>query len=171
MTACMSKAKKWLVATGAVIFGIVLSVSGIKDYRTSKQLQSEGKQTVGVVTDASVHRGRKGRRSYNLTVLFKTEAQAVFEQDKRVSRSVFDDASKAGSVQVTYLASDPNVCAFGPSVKASVAPIIFGVLAVGFGGFLFSKSLAAAVSPTSQAAVEKELLADASKYDDKQNAA
>jgi hypothetical protein len=171
MKACMSKAKKLLVVAGAVILGLSLVVFGLKDYRTSKKLQAEGKQTVGVVTDASVHRGRKGRKSYYLTVLFKTEAQAAFEQRKSVSHSDFEDASKAGSVQVTYLESDPNVCAFG-KVKASVSPIIFGVLALGFGGFLvFSKSQSEPTGPTSEADAEKQLLADNSKYDDQQKAA
>ena len=171
MKACMSKAKKLLVVAGAVILGLSLVVFGIKDYRTSKKLQAEGKQTVGVVTDASVHRGRKGRKSYSLTVLFKNEAQAAFEQRKSVSRSDYEDGTKAGSIQVTYLASDPTVCAFG-TVKASVSPIIFGVLALGFGGFLaFSKTEGAGTAPASQADVEKQLLADNSKYDDQKKAA
>lgn len=172
MKACMSKAKKLLVVAGAVILGLSLVVFGIKDYRTSKKLQAEGKQTVGVVTDASVHRGRKGRKSYYLTVLFKTEAQAACEQRKSVSRSDFEDASKAGSIQVTYLASDPSVCAFGPKVKASVSPIVFGVLALGFAGFLvFGKTKEADTAPTSEADVEKQLLTDNSKYDDQKKAA
>jgi hypothetical protein len=172
MKACMSKAKKLLVVAGAVILGLSLVVFGIKDYRTSKKLQAEGKQTVGVVTDASVHRGRKGRRSYYLTVLFKTEAQTAFEQRKSVSRSDFEDASKAGSIQVTYLASDPSVCAFGPKVTASVSPIVFGVLALGFAGFLvFGKTEETSTAPTSEADVEKQLVADNSKYDDQKKAA
>jgi len=172
MKACMSKAKKLLTVAGAVILGLSLVVFGIKDYRTSKKLQAEGKQTVGVVTDASVERGRKGRRSYYLTVLFKTEAQAACEQRKSVSRADFDDASKAGSVQVTYLASDPSVCAFGPKVNASVSPIVFGVLALGFAGFLvFGKIEKASTAPISEADAEKQLLADKSKCDDQQKAA
>jgi hypothetical protein len=169
----MSKAKKLLVVAGALFLGVSLVVFGFKDYRTGKKLQSQGKQTVGVVTDADSYRGRKGRRSYYLTVLYKTEAKATFEQRKSVSRSIFDDASKAGSVQVTYLPSDPNVCAFGPKVKASLWTVFFGVVAVGFGGFLlFSKTEGTTgTAPTTEAGVEKELLADSSKYDDKQKAA
>jgi hypothetical protein len=168
----MSKIKKLLVVGGLALFGVLLVVFGVQEYRTSKKLQTEGKQTVGVVSDASVHRGRKGRRSYYLTVLFKDEAQKTFEQREKVSRSVFDEASKAGSVQVTYLPTDPAVCAFGPKVETKWGMIVFGVLMIGGAGVTaFSKSEADQTGPTSGADAEKELLADQSKYDHQQKAA
>lgn len=170
----MSKAKKLLVVAGAAVVGVLLLVFGFKEYSTSKKLQKEGKQTVGVVTDADERRGRKGRRSYYLTVLYKTEAQSTFEQNKRVSRSVYSDAAKAGSVQVTYLPSDPNVCEFGPKVGTQFGMLLFGLVALAFSGFTaFGKGAddSSDSGPTSEADAEKELLADSSKYDDQQKAA
>jgi hypothetical protein len=168
----MSKIKKLLVVGGLALFGVLIVVFGVQEYRTSKKLQAEGKQTVGVVSDASVHRGRKGRRTYYLTVLFKDEAQKTFEQREKVSRSVFDEASKAGSVQVTYLPIDPAVCAFGPKVDTKWGMILVGVLMIGGAGVTaFSKSEEGDTGPSSEANAEKELLADQSKYDDRQKAA
>lgn len=169
----MSKAKKLMVVAGSALLGLFLLVVGFKEYRTSKKLQSQGQQTVGVVTDSDTQRGRKGRRSHYLTVLYKTEAKATFEQRQKVSRAVFDDAAKAGSVQVTYLPSNPNVCAFGPKVKTNWGMMVFGVLALAAAGATaFSKSeQAATAAPAADAGVEKELVADKSKYDDQQKAA
>jgi len=168
----MSKIKKSLVVAGLALFGILLVVFGVQEYRTSKKLQAEGKQTVGVVSDASVQRGRKGRRSYYLTVLFKDEAEKTFEQREKVSKSVFNDASKAGSVQVTYLPTDPSVCAFGPEVDTKWGMILFGVFMIGGAGVTaFSKPEEGASGPTSEANAEQELLAGQSKYDNQQKAA
>jgi hypothetical protein len=168
----MSKIKKFLVVTGLALFGVLLVVFGVQEYRTSKKLQAEGKQTVGVVSDASVQRGRKGRRSYYLTVLFKDQAEKTFEQREKVSRSVFDEASKAGSVQVTYLPADPAVCAFGPKVDTKWGMILVGVLMIGGAGVTaFSKSQESGSGATSEADPEKQLLANQSKHDDHQKAA
>jgi hypothetical protein len=169
----MNKAKRLLIVAGAAIFGVILLVVGFKEYRQSKKLQSEGKTAVGAVTDASIQRGRKGRRSYYLTVNFQTEAGAAVEQRKRVSSSVYDEARQAGTVPVTYLASDPKVCAFGPKVSTKFGSLIAGVVALAVGGFAaFGKSEDdGSSSPLSGEAAENELLADNSRYDDQQKAA
>jgi hypothetical protein len=167
----MSKAKKFLVVAGAAVLGVTMIFFGIKEYRNSKKLQAEGKQTVGTVTDNEVRRGRKGRKSYYLTVTFKTEASTVVEKRKSVSRGLFDDASQAGTVPVTYLPSDPNVCAFGPKVKTEWVGLVVGFGALVVSGVVgFSKSEGDS-GPTSEADAEKELLSDNSKYDDQQKAA
>jgi hypothetical protein len=168
----MSKIKKLLVVGGLALFGVLLVVFGVQEYRTSKKLQAEGKQTLGVVSDATVQRGRKGRRSYYLTVLFKDEAQKTFEQREKVSRSVYDEASKAGSVQVTYLPGDPAVCAFGPKVDTKWGMILFGILMMGSAGVsAFSKSQEGHTGSASEATAEKELLAGPSRDDGRQKAA
>src|SRR5881409_3823438 len=98
MRKIVSKAKKLLVVAGGALLGIFLLVFGFQEYRTSKKLQAEGKQAVGVVTDGQVQRGRRGRRSYYLTVNFKPESGQIVEKRKRVSSDVYSDASKAGTV-------------------------------------------------------------------------
>ena len=169
MGSIMSKAKKLLVVAGAALVGVFLLVVGWGEYRTSKKLQAEGKATTGEVTEAEQRRGRKGRRSYYLTVNFKTEAGQTLSRQERVSSSVYRDAVEARSVNVTYLPSDPNVCAFGPKVKTETSAMIFGLIALAVGGFTLFKGGSsdndggAAVNP------EQELLGENSKYDEPQD--
>lgn len=169
----MKKLKKWLVIAGAGLLGVFFLVFGVKEFRQSKKLQAEGKQVAGVVTDGETQRGRKGRRSYYLTVSFKTEEGATMSERKKVSRSLFNEASEARTVPVTYLPSDASVCTFGPKVDTQFGLLIGGVVALGFAGFMaFGKGEDDDnASPASEAEVEQQLLADNSKYDDQQKAA
>ena len=167
----MSKLKKFAVAGGAILVGVVLLVVGFKDFRQSKKLQAEGQQVSGVVTDTDIRRGRKGRRSYYLTVNFKTEAGQTYEARKSVSRSLFEEAAEARTVPVTYLPSDPTVVTFGKA-DTKFGGLIGGVIALVVGGAIaFGKSNDDESTPASPADVEKELLSDQSKYDDQQKAA
>ena len=167
----MSKLKKFAVAGGAVLVGVVLLVTGFNEFRQSKKLQAEGEQVSGVVTDTDVRRGRRGRRSYYLKVSFKTEAGETYEARKSVSRSLFDEASEAKTVSVVYLPSDPTVVTFGKA-DTKFGGLIGGVVALVVGGaIVFGKSKDDEGTPASPADVEKELLADNSKYDDQQKAA
>jgi hypothetical protein len=166
----MSKLKKFAVAGGAVLMGVVLLVTGFNEFRQSKKLQAEGQQVSGVVTDTDVQRRRRGR-SYYLRVSFKTEAGETYEARKSVSRSLFDEASEAGTVSVVYLPSDPTVVTFGKA-DTKFGGLIGGVVALVVGGaIVFGKSKDDEATPASPADVEKELLADSSKYDDQQKAA
>src|SRR5688572_3907790 len=154
----MSKLKKFAVAGGAIIVGVVLLVMGFKDFRQSKKLQAEGKQVSGVVTDSDVQRGRKGRRSYYLTVNFKTEDGNAYEARKSVSRSLFTEASEAGSVPVVYLPSDPKVVTFGKA-DTKFGGLIGGVVALVVAGVVgFAKSEGEGGAPKSEGDAEKELL-------------
>src|SRR5258705_6693846 len=131
----MSKAKRLLFLVGGAALGIFLLIFGFQEYRTSKKLQSDGKPAIGVVTDGHVQRGRRGRRSYYLTVSFKPESGQIVEKEKRVSSDVYRDASKGGTVQVTYLPSEPTVCAYGPKVSTEWSTMVFGVIALVVAGF------------------------------------
>jgi hypothetical protein len=167
----MNKLKKLAIAGGAALLGVGLLVVGFKDFRQSKKLQAEGKQVTGTVTDSDVQRGRKGRRSYYLTVDFKTEAGVELEARQRVSKSLFEEASKAGNVPVVYLPADPTVATFGKA-ETKFGGLIGGVIALVVAGVVgFAKSGEDDEAPASEADVEKQLLADQSKYDDQQKAA
>jgi hypothetical protein len=167
----MSKLKKFAVAGGAILVGVVLLVMGFKEFRQSKKLQAEGKQVSGVVTETDVQRGRKGRRTYYLKVNFQTEAGDTYEARNSVSRSLFDEASEAKTVPVVYLPSDPTVLTLGKA-DTKFGGLIGGVIALVVGGaILFGKSKDDETAPVSPADAEKELLAEKSKYDDQQKAA
>ena len=95
----------------------------------------------------------------------------TYEKRKSVSRSLFDDASEARTVPVVYLPSDPTVATFGKA-DTEFGGMIAGVVALVLGGVIgFGKSKGDEATPASPAEVEKELLADNSKYDDSQKAA
>ena len=167
----MSKLKKFAIAGATALVGVVLLVTGFKEFRQSKKLQAEGKQVSGAVTDTDIQKGRKGRRSYYLTVNFNTEAGETYEARKSVSRSLFEEASEARTVPVVYLPSDPKVVTFGKA-DTEFGGMIVGVVALVLGGVIgFAKSKDDEATPASPADAEKELLADQSKYDDQQKAA
>ena len=167
----MNKLKKFAIAGGAAVVGVVLLVVGFNDFRESKKLQAEGKQVSGTVTDSDVQRGRKGRKSYYLTVTFNTEEGTAYEARKKVSSSLFNEAKEAGSVPVVYLPSDPKVIALGKA-STQFGGLIGGVIALVVAGVVgFAKSEDDDAAPATQESVENELLSDNSKYDDQQKAA
>jgi hypothetical protein len=110
--------------------GLFMTVSGVKEYQTSKRIQKEGKQALGKVVDGEERRGRRGRRSYYLTVAFQTAANQPVEEHLKVSREVYSKASATGTVTVHYLASNPKICAFGEQTKAKFGTAIWGVVAL-----------------------------------------
>jgi hypothetical protein len=116
--------------------GVFLSIDGFKDYKNSKRIAKEGKQTVGKVTDSEERRGRRGRRSYYLTVAYETEGKQSFEQELKVSSATYNKAEASGTVPVHYLPSDPNICAFGEKVEAKFGNMVWGALAF-IGSFFF----------------------------------
>jgi hypothetical protein len=167
----MNKLKKFAIAGGAAVVGLVLLVVGFNDFRESKKLQAEGKQVSGTVTDTDVQRGRKGRKSYYLTVAFKTEEGTAYEARKRVSSSLFNEAKEAGSVPVVYLPSDPKIIALGKA-STQFGGLIGGVIALVVAGVVgFAKSEGDDATPATLESAEKDLLSDKSKYDDQQKAA
>jgi|SRR5687767_9664819 len=167
----MNKLKKFAIAGGAAVVGLVLLVVGFNDFRESKKLQAEGKQVSGTVTDSDVQRGRKGRKSYYLTVNFKTEEGSAYEARKKVSSSLFNEAKEAGSIPVVYLPSDPKVIALGKA-STQFGGLIGGVIALVVAGVVgFAKSEGDDATPATEENVEKDLLSDNSKYDDQQKAA
>ena len=62
--------KKLLIVVGLLIFGIFMLVVGFNTFRESKKLQKDGKSVTATVVDGEERRGRRGRKSYSLTVSF-----------------------------------------------------------------------------------------------------
>lgn len=122
----MSKLKKLLVVGGAFLFGTIFVVLGWSELRDSKKLATEGKAVTAEVVDKDIKRGRKGRRTYYLSVRFKTEAGAQTEQRVQVSSSQFDGTSEGGSVPVHYLPTDPSVCQVGDKVETEWSGLLVG---------------------------------------------
>ena len=131
----MKQLKRLLTILAGGILGLVLLVLGCKEYFETKSLQSKGKSTTGEVTDAEERSGRRGRRKYYITVAFRTERAQEVSSRAQVSRAVYDQASHARKVNVTYLADKPAVHRFGPEVKSDFVNIAIGVIIIGATGF------------------------------------
>ena len=131
----MSTLKRLLTIAGGGIVGIVLLVLGCKEFFESKSLQSKGKAVDAEVTDSEERSGRRGRRKYYVSVAFKTEKGEAITSRSLVSKSIYDEASKARKINVTYLPSKPAVHRIGSEVSAEYFNILFGVAIIGFTGF------------------------------------
>src|SRR6185503_5350857 len=125
--------KKLLVVVGLFIFGIFMLVVGFKTFGESKKLQKDGKSVTATVVDVEERRGRRGRRSYSLTVSFATEAGQTMQGKKSVSRELYEQGKSTGQAPVVYLPSDPSK--FRITTKASTE--FFGLI-IGAGALIGS---------------------------------
>src|SRR5947199_5724109 len=112
----------------ALIGGPVLIVTGIGEYRNSKKLMAEGKETTASVLKWQETRSRKGRHNYYLTVLFKLDNGEEMTRRTSVSADVFAKGVADQTVKVHYLPSDPNIFQLGEKVETQTSAIITGSL-------------------------------------------
>jgi hypothetical protein len=100
-------------------------------------------RTEGVVISANVEgkssqQGRKGGGGYRLSYSFTVNGQ-VIRRDEQTPKEFWEPVKPFGSVDVTYLPSDPNVCRVGPPDQQTVPWLFVGmaaiasVIVVGFG--------------------------------------
>lgn len=118
--------KKLLVVVGLFIFGIFMLVVGFKSFSESKKLQKDGKSAVATVVDGEERRGRRGRKSYSLTVSFATEAGQTMQGKKSVSRELYEQASSTRQAPVVYLPSDPTKFRITTQAKSEFIGLIVG---------------------------------------------
>src|SRR5262249_20074571 len=144
--------------------GGFLVYSGVKEYRNSKRLVNEGKSAVAKVTDKDMTTGRKGRKSYYVSVEFKPESGKQVEERLQVSSSDYDAATVGGTVPVQYLADDPSVCQVGNKAQVKWTTLAIGALMSVVGGFGVARQ--AASSDDSSSSQEPSDTADASGSDD-----
>lgn len=129
----MRTTKAVLFGLAAILLGGVLLFNGVREYRQSRRLQTEGQSvTATVVDERTVHR-TKGRSRYYLTVEFETEARQAITRELKVSRSTHTDGVADRSIKVHFLPNDLSVIQGGPSVDVSWASIPFGLLILGGG--------------------------------------
>jgi len=126
----VKRVKAILFSVVVLAVGIFMTFAGVKEYKNSKRIQKEGKQIIGKVTDSEERRGRRGRRSYYLTVQFQPAQQQPVEQELKVSYDVYSKATSTGTVVVHYLPSDPSICAFGAKAETKFGTTVWGVIAL-----------------------------------------
>jgi len=159
----MSKGKAILGGLGALAVGGFLIYSGVKEYRNSKRLVNEGKSVVANVTDKDMTTGRKGRRSYYLSVEFKPEAGQAVQQRVQVSSGDYDSANVGGTVPVQYLADNPSVCQVGNKAQVKWTTFAIGAFLAVVGGFGVVRRASHGAENSTQASAET---ADASSSDE-----
>ena len=129
----MSTAKRILLGFAAILLGGVLLFNGVREYRQSRQLQTEGQSvTAKVVDERTVHR-TKGRSRYYLTVEFETEDRQAVTRELKVSRSTHTDGVAARSIKVHFLPNDLSVIQGGLSVEIPWIALPLGLLILGGG--------------------------------------
>src|SRR6185503_15539190 len=126
----MKRIKELFFFVVLLAIGVFMIVAGLREYKNSKRIIAEGKDTVGNVTDSQERRGRRGRRSYYVTAVFQTEAKQSVEQELKVDHAVYTKATQSGSVPVHYLPSDPKICAFGEKAETKFGTAVWGVIAL-----------------------------------------
>jgi hypothetical protein len=159
----MSKGKAILGGLAALAVGGFLVYTGVKEYRNSKRLVNEGKSAVAKVNDKDMTTGRKGRRSYYLSVEFKPEAGQQVEQRVQVSSGDYDAATVGGTVPVQYLADKPEVCQVGNKAQVKWTNLAIGAFLSLFGGFGVARQASSGEQSSSS---ESSDTADNSDYDD-----
>jgi hypothetical protein len=133
------KSKKLFGGLIALAIGGVLLFLGVKGYRSSKQLVNQGQSIDAQVADKDISYGRKNRKSYYVSVAFKTPAGQEVKERLSVDSSEYSAATVGGTIPVRYLASDPTVCQVGDQTRVPWVNLIAGViLAFSGGGSMFS---------------------------------
>lgn len=132
--------KKLLIVVGLAIFGVFMLVVGFKSFSESRKLQKDGKSALAAVVDSEERRGRRGRKSYSLTVSFATE-QGKMQGKKSVSRELYEQAASSRTAPVVYLPADPSKFRITNKAETEFIGLIVGVGAL-VGGVItfFSRS-------------------------------
>lgn len=124
----MTKVSKVLLTVAGLTVGVALTYQGYTDFRDSRRLAAGGMATMAKVVDYQEYVGRRGSRSYYLTVEFVTEGKATVSERVSVDGDVFDAAVASKSVKVHYLPNDPSVMQAGEEVKTRFGKLLIGLL-------------------------------------------
>jgi hypothetical protein len=113
----MEKVKKIFATIALLVLGTVFLVKGIESWRDSRRLAAEGKTTEGKVVDDEIRRGRRGSRTYYLTVQFRTESNQSVTRKITVDSDTHQAGVSSGAVKVHYLPTAPEICQAGAQVE------------------------------------------------------
>src|ERR1043165_2192560 len=107
------RTKSVLLIAVALGLGFCVLFSGIRNYRNSTRLGTEGKATTAQVIDRTVRPGSRGTTRYYFNVQFQTDSDQTVHARVRVTKSVYRANDTAATVTLRYLPSDPAICAVG----------------------------------------------------------
>jgi hypothetical protein len=132
----MEKAKKIFATIVLLVLGTVFLVKGIEYWRDSRRLAAEGKTAQGKVVDEETRRGRRGSRTYYLTVQFLTADNRSVTSKISVDSDIHQAGVSSGAVKVHYLPTAPEICQAGEQVQTKWGMAAGGAAFLAFGVFL-----------------------------------
>jgi len=134
------RTKSVLLIAVALGLGFCVLFSGIRNYRNSTRLGTEGKATTAQVLDRTVRPGSRGTTRYCFKVQFQTDSDQTVHARVRVTKSVYRANDTAATVTLRYLPSDPAICAVGEPFPVWRGQFISSALLVLSGGVLLGLS-------------------------------
>jgi hypothetical protein len=92
-----------------LIGGIVGTGFAWTERQTEAQLGKEGAQAEAKVVGERIQRGRRGSRTYKLTVVYTTgEGGQVFQKEFTVPKTFYESNQPGATVSVRYIPSNPE---------------------------------------------------------------
>jgi hypothetical protein len=137
-----------LLAIAALIAGPVLAYMGYQEKQRIAQIEKDGVEVQGVPMSGEMKKGRKGSRSYKLTVDYPDKDGKVVEHEFKVTRSFFESISSGDqitveTVPVKMLPGDPHQALIvgGSDDDRAMFPVGIGAFVLGGAGtaFLFGR--------------------------------
>ena len=120
----------WLAFVG----GPVMIAKGGYEYNRTSRLKTEGVRTRGTLVDSDGLDTGKGRRSYRITLDYKSKnGETTYRKMFVVTEALYNQARRAGQAQVTFLPDDPGVSTAGDHI-----PVKSEFFAIGGGLILFA---------------------------------
>ena len=139
----MSRIK--LVAIVALIAGPILAFMGFKERQRVEKIEKDGVELVGVPTSGLLKKGRKGAKTYKVTVEYLSPKGAPQTKEFEVTRAFFESISSgdqitAETVPLKVLPDQPDqaIIVGGSSDDRAMFPVGIGAFVLGAAGTAFA---------------------------------
>jgi hypothetical protein len=120
-----------------LIGGILVTVGGFNEHAVAGRLKEEGKDVIGRVVSHEIHRGRRGSKTYKITVQYApTNGGGNIRGTFDVSKALHDGSSNGAPIGIRYLPSDPKVAEVAGAGTSGIGTIGLGAFLFALGGLL-----------------------------------
>ncbi|MCW1883778.1 hypothetical protein OKA04_03495 [Luteolibacter flavescens] len=133
-----------LIAILALVVGPILAFMGFKERQRIGKIETEGVEVVGVPMGGEMKKGRKGAKTYTITVKYPDANGAPQEKDFKVKSEYFNSISDGDSitvpmVKVKVLADQPDeaIIVGGSDDDRIMFPVGIGAFVLGGIGTVF----------------------------------
>jgi Protein of unknown function (DUF3592) len=136
----LSTKVRFMIAAPLIgLVGLGLGLAGVNEYNTSKTLRAEGVEVPGKVVDGKMKSGRKGSKTYYLTVSYSAKAgDPPIQHEFQVSQTTYNKAEQESpEVKVRILPSDPKVAQLVGEESSGMLLLAIGAGALVASLFLF----------------------------------